>query len=886
MEGKWHEKWEKAGIFRSRRGKRKKFYVLEMFPYPSGSGLHMGHVRNYAMGDAYARFKRMQGFNVLYPMGYDAFGLPAENAAIKNSSHPRIFTENAIRTIKQQQQNLGMSYDWEREIATCYPEYYKWNQWFFFQFLKKGLAYRKKAPINWCPGCGTVLANEQVEGGKCWRCKSFVTQKELEQWFFKITAYAEQLLEDIEKLDWPENVKAMQRNWIGKSEGVEIYFPVDGMDMKVAAFTTRPDTIFSATFLALAPEHPLAEKLVEGTEYKSEVENFVKNAVKESTIDRLNEEKEKKGVFTGRYAINPASKEKIPIWVANFAVMEYGTGAVMCDAHDKRDFRFAKKYGIPLKVVIRPKDRPDFDVNQLKDAYTEDGIMINSGQFNGFTNREALPKIADWLLMNNNAKKATNYKLRDWLISRQRYWGTPIPVIYCGKCGLQPVPENELPVLLPEDVKFTGSGNPLAGSKGFVNAKCPKCSGPARRETDTMDTFVDSSWYFLRYCSPHEKTKPFDKKEAGYWLPVDQYIGGIEHAILHLLYARFFTKVLRDMGLVDFGEPFSKLFTQGMVVKDGAKMSKSYGNVVSPEEISSKYGIDTARTFLLLRAAPDRELEWSDEGVLGAHKFLQKAQSLVLQKTAENEAKSGTADRQMLSFLHHTIEEMTAAMETLRFDKALNSLIAFTSRLAKHSDKVSEKIWKECRETLVVLLCPFAPHICEELWHKLGKKPFVSTHAWPKADGNLIDRRLEKLEELVDNTLADIKEIIKLTGMKPKKVHIYLASEWKHTVYNEIFENVKEPRQAIAHIMKSKSIQALGKQAARFAQELMKDFSSLHAIPSAQEEYEALAESIESFKKELNIEKIMIWRGSDINVYDPAGKREKAKPLKPAILIE
>jgi leucyl-tRNA synthetase len=580
LSGKWQRKWSDADIFRfDERSEKPKFYCLEMFPYPSAYGLHMGHARNYAMGDVVARFKRMRGFNVLYPMGYDAFGLPAENAAIKNKTHPRIYTEKAIASIKQQQIELGNSYDWSRMIATCNPEYYKWNQWFFLQFYKRGLAYRKEAPINWCPKCGTVLANEQVKDGKCWRCNSTVEIRNLEQWFLRITEYADELLEAIPGMTgWPEKIRIMQENWIGKSEGTNIDFPFEDGSGKLTAFTTRIDTIYSVTFVVIAPEHPLVMELVKGTEYEAEVKRVVAQISQQSVIERTTPEgKDKIGAFLGKYVINPVNGERVPVYVANFALM-YGTGIVMADAHDERDFEFARKYSIPLKFVISPDGKP-LDAAKAAEAYTGDGILFNSGKWSGMSNREALPKIAEWIEQQGWGKRTTNFKIRDWLISRQRYWGTPIPMVYCDKDGIVPVPESQLPVVLPQNVEFTGQGNPLLTAQEFLNTTCPKCGGPARRETDTMDTFMDSSWYFLRFCSPHEHAKPFDSKTVNALMPVDQYIGGAEHAVMHLLYARFFTRVLRDMGMVKIDEPFANLFNQGIVYKDGAQCSRRLDSV-------------------------------------------------------------------------------------------------------------------------------------------------------------------------------------------------------------------------------------------------------------------------------------------------------------------
>jgi len=596
VEKKWREYWNENNFFKSYvDSKKPKYYVLEMFPYPSGEP-HMGHVKNYVIGDVVARYKHSQGYNILHPMGWDAFGLPAENAAIKNKIHPSIWTKMNIKKMKDTLTNMSISYDWDREIATCDPDYYKWTQWMFLQLYKKGLAYKKKAVVNWCPSCNVVLANEQVIDGKCWRCDSEVVKKELSQWFFKITEYAQRLLDDIECLEeWPEKVLTMQRNWIGRSEGARVEFPIKGSDKTIPVFTTRPDTLYGATYFLLSPEHPLVEEIIKDSPYKDEVKNFKEKVSKESAIDRVSGILEKKGCFTGEYVINPLNDEEIPIWLANYVLMDYGTGAVMAvPAHDQRDFEFAKKYNLPIRIVIQPEGKKITSDN-MEAAFDEEGIMVNSGQFNGLPSSKSLDIIVDYLIKKGSGKREVNYRLRDWLISRQRYWGAPIPMIYCADCGMVPVPESDLPVLLPEDVDFRPKGmSPLASSKEFANTICPKCGKEAKRETDTMDTFVCSSWYYLRFCSPKTDTAPFDAEELKYWMPVDQYIGGVEHAILHLLYSRFFTKALYDMGFVNFKEPFKRLFTQGMVCKDGAAMSKSKGNIVNPGKIFSKFGIDAS----------------------------------------------------------------------------------------------------------------------------------------------------------------------------------------------------------------------------------------------------------------------------------------------------
>ncbi len=883
IEKKWQARWEKAKIFRVKEGKRKKYYVLEMFPYPSAAGLHMGHIRNYAMGDAVARFKRMQGFNVLYPMGYDAFGLPAENAAIKAKTHPRVYTEKAIAGIKKNQKALGLSYDWNREIATCYPEYYKWNQWFFLQMLKKGLAYRKKAPVNWCPKCRTVLANEQVENGKCWRCGSQVEIKNMEQWFLKITRYAERLLKGLKKIQWPENVKKMQENWIGRSRGTMVYFMIKGSDKKIPIFTTRVDTLFGVTFMVYAPEHPDVMELVKGTKYEKPVKEFVRKVVLEDRFERASEDREKEGMFIGRYAINPVTGEEIPIYIANFVLPDYGTGAIMAvPAHDQRDFEFAKKFNIPIRVVIKPPSY-DLDPNEMSRAYLEPGVLVNSGEFNGSQNYDAIEEISDYLEKKKLGKRTVQYKLRDWLISRQRYWGTPIPVIYCGKCGTVPVPEKELPVMLPTNVKFTGKGNPLASVKGFVETKCPKCGGKARRETDTMDTFFDSSWYFLRYCSPKEKKFAFDRKAVKYWMPVDQYIGGVEHAVMHLLYARFFTMVLKDLGLVDFDEPFTRLFNQGIVYKDGHKMSKSFGNAVTQEDMSKKYGIDTARVFLLFVASPESQLEWSDKGVVGAYKFLNRVYNLAAGiKDMETINDMKTRDRQMLGKIHSTIKRVTECMENFRFNIAIGNLIVFVNELYKYREqKVNKKVMLEALKTLALLLSPFAPHLAEEIWEMLGNRGFVSMQKWPEADENLIDLKLELAENLVNQTIEDIREIVKLVGKKPEKISIYVSPLWKYTAYETILKNVKSPENIVSEIMKNPEIRKEGKDAVRFAERLKKDLGRLGRILNQDEEYNALKEAEDMLRKEFGCE-IIIMRAEEKRTE----KSVRAEPGKPGIEVE
>ncbi|NLM04632.1 MAG: leucine--tRNA ligase [Clostridiales bacterium] len=747
IESKWQNKWEEEKLFGNYDEDKPKYYVLEMFPYPSGK-IHMGHVRNYSIGDVIARYKKMCGYNVLHPMGWDAFGLPAENAAIQHNIHPNIWTQHNIEDMEKQLKTLGLSYDWDREISTCNKDYYKWTQWLFLQFYKNGLAYKKESGVNWCPSCETVLANEQVVNGQCERCDTEVGKKQLNQWYFKITDYADELLEDIKLLEgWPQKVKIMQENWIGKSFGAEIEFPIENTSKILNVFTTRPDTIFGATYMVLAPEHPYVSELVKGTEYEDCVNAFIKELEHVSDIDRTSTEAEKKGMFIGHYCINPLSSERIPIYIANYVLADYGTGAIMAvPAHDERDLEFAKKYNIEVKTVIRPEDDGNFTV--VDEAYIDKGIMVNSGEFNGLKNEEAFEKICELLEKENKGKKTVNYRLRDWLLSRQRYWGTPIPIVYCDKCGMVPVKEEDLPVELPTDIKFESTK--LANDETFLHTDCPSCGQTAKRETDTMDTFVDSSWYFLKFADPKNTEIPFDKDIVNKWLPVDQYIGGVEHAILHLLYSRFFTKVLRDLKLLDFDEPFKNLLTQGMVLKDGAKMSKSKGNTVSPEEIIQKYGADTARLFVLFAAPPERDLEWSDQGVEGCFRFLNRIYRLVdealVNKSFENTTDTMSKDDNELNYMiHKTIKRVTEDLEErFNFNTAVSAIMELVNALYKYKeiDKklINGLLFKEAIETVIILLSPFAPHITDELWYKIGNKNSVYLQEWPKYDKKAIVR--------------------------------------------------------------------------------------------------------------------------------------------------
>ncbi len=743
IEPKWQKRWEEAGAFRA-TPKGKKYYLLEMFPYPSGR-IHMGHVRNYTIGDVLARFRTAQGYQVLHPMGFDAFGQPAENAAIKHGVSPADWTMGCVAQMRRELKRLGLSYDWSREVVTCGPSYYRWNQWIFLKMFEKGLAYRAKAPVNWCPSCQTTLANEEVVQNGCWRCGAPVESKELEQWFLKITAYSEQLLKDLDPLTlWPERVIAMQKNWIGRSEGAQIRFTVRDGKQPLPVFTTRPDTLFGATYVVLAPEHPLVEALMKGRPQEAAVRSFLQQVVRRPKEDRTAEGVHKEGIFTGSYAINPVNSEAIPIWVADYVLMEYGTGAIMAvPAHDQRDFLFAKEHGLPIRVVIQPSEDPE-DPKQWKKAHEGEGVQVNSGPFNGLPNTEGKIKITDWLEQKGFARRVVQWRLRDWLISRQRYWGTPIPIVACSACGVVPVPEDQLPVTLPTEAPLTGEGgSPLAKVQEFVETACPRCRKPARRETDTMATFFDSSWYFLRFCSPQEKRLPFDPKEVGFWMPVDQYVGGIEHAILHLLYSRFFTKFLRDTGLLKLDEPFIRLLTQGMVLKNGEVMSKSKGNVVDPDGIIERHGADALRLFILFAAPPEDQLDWNDSAIEGSWRFINKIWDLVEAakrgQTPQGLTPSGS-DMELRRKTHQTIDRVTRDLESFKFNTAISSLMEFRNSIEKSLANVSPPVAKEAAEALVRLLSPFAPHLAEELWERLGHRELLARSPWPQADAALLKK--------------------------------------------------------------------------------------------------------------------------------------------------
>jgi len=776
IEKKWQKIWEERKVFEvTEEAGKPKFYCLEMYPYPSGR-IHMGHVRNYSIGDVIARFKKMKGYNVLHPIGWDALGMPAENAAIKHGIHPQKWTLDNIDYMRSQLKKLGFSYCWSREVNSCLPEYYKWNQWIFLKMFEKGLAYRRMSWVNWCPQCRTVLANEQVIAGRCWRCDSEVTQKKMEQWFLKITAYAEELLSGHEKLSkWPEHVLQMQRNWIGKSVGALVNFEVPAIKKSIEVFTTRIDTIYGATFLVLSPEHPLTLELISGLPRakREEVQNWLTKTIAESRIKKEAREEEKVGYDTGVMAINPFTGQLIPIWLANYVLMDYGTGAIMAvPAHDQRDYEFATKYNLPVVKVISPES-PEIKPQEGQ-AFEGEGILINSGPFNRLNSIEARERMSDYAEEKGFGRKSITYRLRDWGISRQRYWGTPIPIIYCDRCGLQPVPYDQLPVEIPYEAEFTGEeGSPLKKVPRFVQTTCPKCGGPARRETDTMDTFVDSSWYFFRYCSPQESDRPFDPEKAKYWMPVDLYIGGVEHAILHLIYSRFFTKYLRDLGFTDIDEPFPHYLAQGMVTKDGSAMSKSRGNVVDPDEMIKTYGADALRVFILFASPPEKEFAWSDEGLEGCFRFILRIWNLV----EENEDLFNQSEEpglnkleaasynSLLKKLHQTVRKVTEDIEVrFHLNTAISALMELVNTIRKEKDilrqsKAGRQLLRESLEKLILMISPFAPHIAEELWERTGHKILVAESSWPQYDPELAKEDLVTIIVQINGKLRDKFEV-------------------------------------------------------------------------------------------------------------------------------
>ncbi len=764
IEEKWQRFWEKQKTFQVEVDcAQKKYYVLEMFPYPSGK-IHMGHVRNYTIADVIARFRMMQGFHVLHPIGFDAFGQPAENAAIKNKTDPARWTYNCIDQMREELKRMGFSYDFARELSTCDKEYYRWNQWIFLKMFERGLAYKKSSSVNWCPSCETTLANEEVIQGECWRCKTKVVQKDLEQWYLKITQYSEALLEDLKKLhNWPPRVLTMQENWIGKSVGVEIYFKIQKTNETLSVFTTRPDTIFGATYVVLAPEHPCVKKMIAGTSLEKSIEDFIAKVSLESKSVRMSLDLKKEGIFTGQYAINPVNGEAIPIWIADYVLMEYGTGAIMAvPAHDQRDFLFAQEHRLPIVIVIADPSKPNQRPEDLKAAFEGEGTQINSGEFNGLPNKEGLKKIAAWMGKNGMGKMTVHWRLRDWLISRQRYWGTPIPMVYCSSCGTVPVHEDQLPIELPKNISITGQGgSPLSQCKKFGEVKCPQCHQNALRETDTMATFFDSSWYFLRFCSARNDKMIFDKNEAKYWMPVDQYIGGIEHAILHLLYSRFFTKFFKDLGLIHFEEPFIRLLTQGMVLKDGEVMSKSRGNTVDPDLVIEKYGADTLRLFILFAAPPEDQLEWNDNAIEGSWKFLNRVYNLVDHKyligSPHQSSPLNELDKELERERNLAIKKVTEYFEQgFKFNTAISAMMVLVNKIEKYSSLSTAKlnVQNQAIKTLVELLAPFTPHLCEELWERMGESQEGISHtAWPAFDTRALQQDIVSIVVQVNGKL-------------------------------------------------------------------------------------------------------------------------------------
>ncbi|MCF7798641.1 leucine--tRNA ligase [Candidatus Woesearchaeota archaeon] len=865
IEQKWQAKWEDKKVFEVKEDDNKdKFYVLEMFPYPSGSGLHMGHALNYTIGDIFARYKIMNSFNVLHPMGYDALGLPAENAAIKEDTHPEDYTNKSIQHYIKQQKALGLTYDWTRMVNTADPSFYKWDQWIFLKLFEKGLAYQKESAVNWCPKCDTVLANEQVHDGKCWRHEDTSVQvKQLRQWFFKTTAYAEELYDSIDALDWPERTKAMQKNWIGKSYGTEILFDINKEQWPI--FTTRPDTLFGVTFMVVSAQHKKLQSLVT-PEQQEEVNKFLKQV--KSVSEKDLETMEKIGVFTGSYATNPATGEKVPVYAGNFVVADYGAGMVMAvPAHDQRDFEFAKKYNIPIKQVIQG------EITETR-AFTEYGKLMNSNQFNNLGTAEAKEKITAWLAEKNAGKQFLNFKLRDWGVSRQRYWGTPIPIIHCEKCGAVPVPESDLPITLPKDVTF-GQGNPLATSKSFVNTTCPKCSAPAKRETDTMDTFVNSSWYFLRYTDPNNNNEIFDKDKVNYWTPVDMYIGGAEHACMHLIYFRFYTKFLRDLGLLNFDEPAKVLFHQGMLHgEDGNKMSKSRGNVVLPATVSEKYGIDTARLFLVSVAGPDKDIDWSTTGIEGSLRLVKKIDEFIAN------VKFGKSSPRVESIVNRTIVEVTEDIEKFRYNLAVIQLRTLFNSF-------ESEIAKEDLEAFLKLLNPICPHITEEWWEKIGNKDLLSVAPWPKANENKINLSAEMIYSFDYQVMTDVEKVLKLANIeKPSKITLIISPAWKYLFFKELKKEIEKTRnggELIKNMMSKDEFKPFGKDVTKIIPSALKDASKLpEVVLDANTEKNALEKNIEKIASKFNKCKVSILIAEESN----HPKASQASPGKPAIVIE
>jgi leucyl-tRNA synthetase len=831
IEKKWQKIWSEKKIFNAEDfSKKPKYYVLSMFPYPSGA-LHMGHVSNYSIADAISRYKMMQGYNVMQPMGYDSFGLPAENCAIEQNSHPRKTTDENIRIMQNQFDSIGFGLDWEREVSTCHSDYYRWGQWLFKKMYEKGLVYKKTSFVNWCDSCQTVLANEQVEDGKCWRCETVVRQKELEQWFFKITDYAEELLDFSKVIDWPERVKTMQTNWIGKRFGTEMRFKLEDSDDIIKVFTTRPDTIFGCTFMAIPPEHPLMIKWLENA--NSEIRQFCNKVMNEDKITRTAEDTTKEGIFTGRYALNPVNGKKVQIWVTNYVLLDYGTGAVMAvPAHDQRDFEFAKKYNISIKIVIQNPEK-SLVLEEMTEAYIEPGILVNSTQFDGMESVASQKAITDWMTEQKTGKHTITYKLRDWGISRQRYWGTPIPIVYCEKCGTVLVPDEDLPVKLPEDVQLgKTTQNPLLSAKEWVNTTCPKCGGAARRETDTMDTFVDSSWYFARYADAKNDKIPFDKEKADYWLPVDQYIGGIEHAVMHLMYARFFHKFMRDIGLVSSDEPFARLLTQGMVTKDGAKMSKSKGNVVDPQYIIDRYGADTVRVFMLFASPPEKDVEWNDEGVKGAFRFLNRVYNLFtykdefrdqLKMIKENSNSTNISGNESIrSYFkklrfstHHLIKKVREDIEErMHFNTAISAIMEHLNKLnlnmflgdlypEEEMNTIEKSIYAKACAVIPRLLYFFAPHISEELWKMIGHENLVHEYGIPEYNPEyLIKDEVTYVVQIMGKIRGKLEVPTDISQEDIKKLALEIENVKKHLEGKEVKKIIVVPKKLVSIVAK------------------------------------------------------------------------------------
>ncbi len=811
IEPKWQKVWQETGLYRTPDTTDKpKYYCLDFFPYPSGDGLSVGHCRNYVPTDVVSRYKRMRGSNVLHPMGYDAFGQPAENEAIRRGIHPKVSTAKYTANYRRQLQLIGTSYDWDREINSSHPDFYRWTQWFFLLLYKRGLAYRATAPVNWCPSCATVLANEEVEEGHCWRCDTLVTKRDLMQWFFRITAYADALADDLDTVDWPEKIVLMQRNWIGRSTGVEFDLGIKGSPEKIRVFTTRPDTVYGMTFAVLAPEHPLVDKLTT-PDRRAEVEAYIEMARRESEIERLSTEKERTGVFIGAYAVNPMNGEEIPIYIADYVLPGYGTGAIMAvPGHDARDFDFARKYHLPIPVVIAP---PGWQPGQeLTPAYLDDGMMVNSGPFNGMPSSEGIERVADYMEQQGIGTRKVNYRMRDWLISRQRYWGAPIPVVYCERCGEVPVPEEQLPVLLPELERFQPSGtgkSPLANVPEFVNTACPHCGGRAQRETDTMGGFACSSWYFLRFTSPHYDRGPFEPHQMRYWMPVDLYVGGAEHAVMHLLYARFWTKVMCDAGVVPFKEPFQKLMNQGMVLgADGQKMSKSKGNVITPDDVVARYGADSLRGYELFIGPFEQEVAWSEQGISGVYRFLNRAWGIVLAgggpKTTSKGEEFEARERDLRRMTHKTLKRVTGDIERSHFNTAVAALMEYVNYLQSQRKSVaSSPAWQEARETLMLMLAPIAPHMAEELWQHTGHAYSIHQQAWPAWDEGLAAEETITLVIQVNGKVRDKVQVTPdITEAEARKAALSSARVAKWTAGKQVINMVYVPGRLVNLVVK------------------------------------------------------------------------------------